>query len=221
MSMNYGRVYVAMTAIGDTIYATGGYSDASEVYPTIVESFTRTHGWVVEEEMELTVYRPAHCSVAIGSQLFIIGGYVGSPASSNSVQSFDTSNKNGGWTDRQPLKTDRYGHACQVAKFENQEGIFVSGGRQTVIAQDFHVLSSVEFYVPSTGQWRSLGSLQGAREYHSMGFVGMEMVVAGGYPGPKTSIETLNGTAWNKRGDLEAKRGGQATIIFPSSLLQC
>ena len=52
-----------------------------------------------------------------------------------------------------------------------------------------------------------------------MGFVGMEMVVAGGYPGPKTSIETLNGTAWNKRGDLEAKRGGHVT--FPSSLLQC
>ena len=223
-SMMYARRVFGMSVIGDTIYATGGIGDYVEKdYHTTVESFTTAHGWVVEDRMTLTSYRAYHCSVVIGSTLFVVGGNVGSTLASDSVESYDTLDSNATWVTMQSLLQARYGHACHVGQFERQEGFYVSGGHGAA-----GYLSSVEFYVSSVNKWRSLGSLETARGYHTMTVVSGQMIVAGGYnsswtntSGLLTSVETLNGTHWVQSNNLKVGRNYHTAVTIEAGKISC
>merc|ERR1719357_968873 len=101
--------------------------------------------------------RSGHCSVAIGSQLIIIGGYKSSSCYSSSVMSYDTTNKDVSWQGLAPLSQARWAHACETGEFENQHGIFVTGGYY----DDY--LNSVEFHLWGSNTWQILGSMITAR----------------------------------------------------------
>ena len=80
--MNYARSYFGLTAIEDRLYATGG-EGLSASSKTSVESFSHETGWGIKDTMELPSPHNNHCSVALGTQLVVLGGSV--PVLSNSV----------------------------------------------------------------------------------------------------------------------------------------
>jgi len=216
-SMNYAKDRFSLTTIEDRLYATGGFNSPS--YLTFVESFSHETGWVIEDTMELPSTRGMHCSVALGTRLFVLGGRVGNTVESSSVQAFDTSrqalNTTASWVTLASMNAAREYHACNTGDFEGIFGIYVAGGYTTA------ALNTVEFYSPVTDIWTNLATLGTARSSHSLTIVNGQMVVAGGYPGLITSVETLNGTEWIQTNNLKAGRQDHAAVSVPAGLLTC
>ena len=174
-SMVYFRVQVGMATIGDAVYASGG---ANETIHDSVEVFSAETGWRLEERLKMNRRRRGHCSVSIGSWLFIIGGLV-EEQNTNSVEVFDTSLLEGDgpvqWINKTATIYERFLLGCQVAAFEGEEGIFAGGGK----GRD-EVWNTVEFYSVAEDTWRAIGSLNRARNSFAMSLVGQQVVVSGG-----------------------------------------
>ena len=65
-----------LTTVGDKLFATGGIRDSGEPVES-VEVFSTGEGWRQKPEMEMRVTKYSHCSVAIGTWLYTIGGLLG------------------------------------------------------------------------------------------------------------------------------------------------
>jgi len=216
-SMTLPRMYFAMSVVGDRVYASGGMR-TKDTFINTLEYYTPESGWAYNSSLTLESFRYWHCSVGVGSELYVIGGSVGMhDTDSNSVMSYDTA-KGGGWVDRQPLKKARYIHACQAHSIDSQEGIVVSGGYSGTY------LSSVEFYDLSTEEWRDLGKLTTARDFHTMTLLGSQLVIAGGEPDSTAagSVETWDGTSWVGNTDnLATRRWRHAAVSIPEGMITC
>ena len=118
--------------------------------------------------------RRGHCSVAIGSWLFIIGGLL-EEQNTNSVKAFDTNLLEGDapaqWIDKAETIYDRFLLSCQVFTFEGEEGIFAGGGK----GRGVDVWDSVEFYSVAGDAWRAIGALNRARNSFAMSLVGKQV----------------------------------------------
>jgi len=212
-SMTTPKMYFAMSVVGDRIYASGGQWTKDTFIDTL-EYYTVEDGWKYDSKLTMDAFRYWHCSVAIGTELFVIGGSVGvHDSASNSVQSYDTSRESG-WVDRQPLNTARYIHACKVEKLGGQEGIFVSGGYTST------QVKSVEFYEVSADTWRTIGEMHTARDFHTMTILGGQLVVAGGEP-YHDKVETFDGTSWTESNSLSTGRYRHAGVSFPAGMISC
>ena len=193
-SMIFSRHSFSLTAVNEQLFATGGLGDLD--YHHSVESFSPNGGWQVEDQMQLSQYRVYHCAASLGSWLVVIGGCVGqTPASSSSVEAFDTSllieGDTGAWWPLASMLEPRRAHTCNTGEFEGQHGIFVTGG----LDSGNHPVNTVEFYLASADRWRSIASMANARYYHSTTMVGGNIVVAGGGPSYQ-SVELFNGSQW-------------------------
>ena len=193
-SMIFSRHSFSLTAVNEQLFATGGLGDLD--YHHSVESFSPNGGWQVEDQMQLSQYRVYHCAASLGSWLVVIGGCVGeTPASSSSVEAFDTSllveGETGAWWPLASMLEPRRAHTCNTGEFEGQHGIFVTGG----LDSGNHPVNTVEFYLASADRWRSIASMANARYYHSTTMVGGNIVVAGGGPSYQT-VELFNGSQW-------------------------
>ena len=200
-SMMFSRHSFGLTAVNEKLFASGGLGELD--YHRSVESFTPNEGWQVEDQMQFSQYRVYHCAVDLGSWLIIIGGCVGqTPASSSSVEAFDTSllseSNSASWWTLASMLEPRRAHACKTGEFEGQHGIFVTGG----IDSANHPVNTVEFYVAETDCWRKVASMANARYYHSTTMVGGRIVVAGGGPSYQ-SVEVFNGSHWMEGSRLE------------------
>ena len=120
-SLVYFRVQFGLTTIGDKVFASGG---ANETIHDSVEVFTLATGWRLEERLRMEGRRRGHCSVAIRSWLFIIGGLL-EEQNSNSVKAFDTNLLEGDapaqWIDKADTIYDRFLLSCQVSTFEGED----------------------------------------------------------------------------------------------------
>ena len=79
-----------LSVVGNKLQATGGV-DGGPI--SSVEVFTED-GWRMEVLLEMRATKFQHCSVAIGTWLYTIGGIVGGNSfddESNLVEAFDTS----------------------------------------------------------------------------------------------------------------------------------
>jgi len=218
-SMVYFRVSLGMTTIGDAVFASGG---ANETTHDSVEVFTHENGWRLEERLKMNGRRRGHCSVAIGSWLFIIGGLV-EEQNTNSVEAFDTSLLEGDtpaqWITRRDTIYERFLFGCQVATFEGEEGIYAGGGK----GRD-EVWNTVEFYSVAEDTWRAIGSLNRARNSFAMSLVGRQVVVSGGEAGGvslMSSVEVFNGTSWINSDDLIKDRLNHGAVSVPAGRLVC
>ena len=193
-SMIFSRHSFSLTAVNEQLFATGGLGDLD--YHHSVESFSPNGGWQVEDQMQLSQYRVYHCAASLGSWLVVIGGCVGeTPASSSSVEAFDTSllieGDTGAWWPLASMLEPRRAHTCNTGEFKGQHGIFVTGG----LDSGNQPVNTVEFYLASADRWRSIASMANARYYHSTTMVGGNIVVAGGGPSYQT-VELFNGSQW-------------------------
>ena len=93
--MTTTKTYFAMSVVGDRVYASGGMR-SKDTFLSTIEYYTPETGWTYDSSLTMDSFRYWHCSVAVGSELYIIGGSVGAHVTaSNSVQSYDTATSSG------------------------------------------------------------------------------------------------------------------------------
>ena len=190
-----------LSAIGEILLASGGRSNNGGSLSS-VEVFTLEAGWRLESKLDMGATKDSHCSVAIGSWLYTIGGGVGGTTLdyvSNMVEALDTSlmstNDSITWVKKASMIEKRWSHGCHIGAFEHQEGIFVAGGND----ERGLVLASAEFYNPEANVWCAIGSLKTARAYFPMTKLGKQLIISGGESaGPLASVETWNGSSWDE-----------------------
>ena len=213
------RSSFGLTTVGDKLFATGGIRDSGEPVES-VEVFSTGEGWRQKPEMEMRVTKYSHCSVAIGTWLYTIGGLLGGKTEndvSDVVEGYDTSEQTATWVGKSNLINKRHGHGCHVGSFEGEEGIVVGGGFN---GTDY--LSSAEFYSTALDSWRTIGSLNTARRYSPMTMVGDRIIFGGGYPGPMPTVETWNGTGWIELTTrLRLGRARHAAVSVKAGKLLC
>ena len=216
-SMLVARNHFGLSAVGGTIYASGGESryEDDQTYDS-VESYTEERGWQIESSMEMTQGREGHCSVALKTRLLVIGGSVDSSVS-DTVQAFDTENLPEGWVSLRSMTMGRSGHACQGALYDGEEGIFVSGGYEDDVS------ASVEFYRPTSDTWSNITPLNIGRRYQSMTVVSDQLVVAGGdcEGSGWNSVEMFNGSHWLVTTHLLEGRRNHAAVSVSVSFYSC
>merc|ERR1712192_334228 len=125
-----------------------------------------------------------------------IGGCIGqTPASSSSVEAFDTSllgqSDPAVWWTLASMLEPRRAQTCHTGDFDGQHGIFVTGG----LDNSNQPVNTVEFYIAAEDSWRTIASMANARYYHSTTMVGGNIVAAGGGPSYQ-SVELFNGSQW-------------------------
>ena len=219
--MVFERRYFSLTAVGDQLFAIGG---AGDYRLSSSEVLTQGEGWREEPKLDMGAAKQNHCSVALGSWLYIIGGHVEETSGtkgyiSNQVEAYDTSSTSAAssWVSKAHMIGQRYGHGCHSGLFLEEEGIFVAGGTDS---DDY--LASVEFYFAASDRWQTIGSLNVARRDSPMTMVGSTVVLSGGRnPAFLTSVETWNGTSWAEMRELKVGRKAHAGVTVEAGKLKC
>ena len=226
-SMVLERSYFGLSAIGDTLLiASGGIGNGPP--QSSVEVFTVGEaGWRLEANLEMGSTKRDHCSAAIGTWLFIIGGMVDGTSysdASNLVEAFDTSlmSTDGSWVKKGSMNEKRLRFGCHVGAFEGQEGIYVAGGRDANVWMT-NSLSTAEFYNPAADTWQAIGYLKTGRDAFPMTMLGENLIVTGGYgeDGHLTSVETWNGSSWVELNNLKMWRMSHAAVSIKAGKLSC
>merc|ERR1711915_40607 len=210
-SMVYNKGFGAVSVVGSVAYVTGGSNETEDASATVL-SFSDGGSWQEETSMVMTSKRVHHCSAAIGSKLFVIGGKNSDNSDGlSTIQSFDTSNLGNVWQDHQPMNKVRAYFACETGHYEGQRGIFITGG---LMGTGF--TGNVEFYVADLDRWDHVGYLKHARYYHTMSFFNGNMIVAGGFANDYLeSVESFNGSEWEEIYKLSVGRERHAAVSFP------
>lgn len=214
-SMVFKRARFGMSVIGDNIYVSGGFNaDADQT----VEMLKDGEGWEEVENMHLDETRYGHCSVSLNDEvLVLIGGFVGgfvADTPSTSVISYNVKEDSGKWEVLSAMQEGRYTPACTTGWFEEQFGIFVTGG-----FGDGDYKTSVEFYIPEADAWLSLSPLNQERTGHSIFNVGDNIIMVAG--GLVKSSEVLVGDHWFRSVSLQEARWSSAEVSFPAGHLSC
>ena len=226
-SMVFERSYFALSAIGETLLvASGGIGNSPP--QSSVEVFTvGEDGWRLESNLEMGSTKRDHCSVAIGSWLYSIGGMVDGSSygsASNLVEAFDTSliSTDGTWVKKGSMIEKRVRFGCHVGAFEGQEGIYVAGGVDANVWMT-NYLATAEFYNPAADTWQAIGSLKTGRNALSMSMLGEKLIVTGGYgeDGHLTSVEAWDGTSWVELENLQRWRMSHAAVSIKAGKLSC
>ena len=221
--MEYSRDRFSLTSVGDSLFASGGNGVVDKfLHHDSVEVFTQSQeiGWRVEERMRMHKPKSRHCSVSVGSWIYLIGGHVDGYASSL-VEAFDTSllstDEHVDWTSKGSMNQARQSLGCHVGSFEGSPGIFAAGGNGNGLTLD-----SVEFYDIAKDSWKAVGSLNQARDSFPMSLVGAQLVVTGGQsPLLLTSVETFDGASWAELDQLRTGRARHVAVSIPAGKLSC
>ena len=220
-SMTTERRDFGLTAVGDTLFATGGFYGSALAHSS-VEVFTYGEGWRQWLKLEMTTSKYSHCSVALGTWLYTIGGIIhrtGDSFTSDFVETYDTSSTSSTtkWERRASLLQKRHAHGCHADVFEGQEGIYVAGGFDGI-----GDLSSTEFYNAEMDRWQTLGSLQTARPYSHVTLLGKQIMVGGGGKlDILDSVEIFNGSTWHESSKLGMGRSYHAAVSITAGQFSC
>ena len=214
-----------LSVVGNQLLATGGVDHHSGPISS-VEVFTEG-GWRMEVLLEMRATKFYHCSIAIGTWLYTIGGFVGGDSfdddESNLVEAFDTSllstsRVTWDWVQKASMLEKRSGHGCHIGLFEGDEGVFVAGGTRDYLA-------SAEFYNPTRDVWQAIGSLNTGRTFSPMTMLGERLIVSGGDRGYEhlTSVEAWDGLSWVELNNLnlEVGRVFHAAVSVKAGQLNC
>ena len=214
-----------LSVIGDMLISSGGYGNDGSL--SSVEVFTLEEDmWTLEPMLDMGLTKYSHCSVALGSWLYTIGGLVDGYYSDR-VDAIDTSLMStndsiswarSNWVMKARMNERRWALGCHAGVFEGQEGIYVAGGRDG----SAHFSASAEFYNLADDTWHEIGSLYTARAYSPMTILGGNLIMSGGNnPHYLTSVETWNGSSWSKLTNLMVERTSHAAVSIRAGKLSC
>merc|ERR1712086_201384 len=158
--MSTARTYHSCTAIGSKIFVVGGKDNIDKALDSVEVYDSCTDLWSTLAPMSTA--RGGHsCTstscTAIGSKIFVLGGYDRHGKLLDSVEVYDYCT--GSWSSMPQMSTARYSHSCTAIGSK----IFVVGGYDS----NHEALDSVEVYDSCTGSWSSMPQMSTARYSHS------------------------------------------------------
>lgn len=190
--MNHRRVFCSCAAIDDKIYIIGGMIDDDRTATDIVDVLNiNTNKWSRLPERTL-VKREKHCSVAIGTKIYVFGGY----RIRDSSESYDT--KTGLWTRLPRMTVPRYSFTSLV----HHKTIYAIGGminlpcgQASTVPQYHRYLATMDIFDSDTEQWTTSSStMMNRRAGSSAILIGSTIQLIGGYDekGCIRSIESFD-----------------------------
>jgi N-acetylneuraminic acid mutarotase len=162
--LNHERDQHTATLLDDGMVLVAGGENHNLIATFSAELYNPTTGtWSSTGNMNMARFDHTATLLPDGKVL-VTGGIDASYNVISSCELYDPSN--GTWTVTDSLKTARTGH-CAVLLSNGQ--VLVTGGTRAYSAGVFGaLLSSAELYDPTTGKWKSAGSMKSQRYDHTM-----------------------------------------------------
>ena len=164
--------------IGDRMFITGGLSERAnhDFVGTMWEIDLKKDTWTARAPMKTP--RGMAAAAAIGSSVYVAGGFADSGEHLRSVERYDILTRR--WVDVAPMKNART-RFCLVASGGH---LFAMGGLSGKSERERSVnVNSVEEYDPKTNRWQDAGRLQYARHGFAAASLGGNIYISGGYVG--------------------------------------
>jgi N-acetylneuraminic acid mutarotase len=206
------RAAHAVVRVGDSILAIGG-TDANGYPVSSVERFDGRR-WRLETRLPVSGGLNATAAVAIGTRVYVLGGFVGTgnvPTARVSV--YDTATRT--WSRAADLPSPRGGHAAVVLAGH----IHVLGGGNSV-----STLADHSVYDPATDRWSSAAPLRRAKGSPAAVVFGGRIYAIGGRSGTsdygdveiydQASDEWTPGPSIPPRGTAGAAVYGRSIYLF-------
>jgi N-acetylneuraminic acid mutarotase len=160
-SLHVGRTTLTATLLPNgKVLVAGGINAAGDPLASAELYNPATGRWILTGAMH--VARDEHSATLLpGGKILVTGGENSASVSTTSAELYTPST--GVWSLTGSLHTSRLEHPAVLLR---NGTVLVSGGNH-VTAAATTVLSSAEIYNPSTGLWRTTGSMHAARVGHS------------------------------------------------------
>lgn len=158
--------------VGTDIWIMGGMTGERGNRLTSVEVLdTETGQWSMADT-EMPVGLASFESAAIGSEIYVFGGFDIDFEASDFAGVLDTDT--GGWTELPPLPHARYAHTVT----EREGSLYVVGGE----GSDAEQVSAIDVFDPETGQWSTASTpMPGPRNSHDTLSVPQGLLIIGGF----------------------------------------
>jgi N-acetylneuraminic acid mutarotase len=165
--MDVPRQEIGVAALGEVLYAVGGF-DADGQASDVLEAYdTSTDRWSRLAPLPVRVHHPG--AAAVDGRLYVIGGLAANGASVDTVFAYDPASD--AWQPRSALPTRR--GAMGVAVVDDR--IYAAGGLlDGVSVADFAV------YDPMGDAWTPLPAMPTARDHLAAGAIGGTFYAVGG-----------------------------------------
>jgi N-acetylneuraminic acid mutarotase len=204
------RQEIGLAAIGETLYAVGGFA-GSEPSAAVEAYDTRTDTWSPVAPLPQTLHHVA--VAAVGSVVYAAGGFGASALSgaSDAVYAFDPAV--GVWTVRASLPRPRGAAIAGVIDGR----IYVAGGLRDSSVSDLAVFD------PGANTWTELAPMPTARDHLAAGVIGGRLFVVGGRRGGQLFdvVEVFDPAtgAWSAgRARMPTARGGLGAGVLDGLL---
>jgi len=190
----------------EVLFAIGGWSGGS---PTnYIETYdTRADRWIRVEEVDPSGPRAYHGTIAIGMEIFIIGGFDGVDYF-NSCRAFNALDKQ--WREISPMHTRRC--YVSVALLQNNF-IYALGGYD-----GHHRQNSCECYNKQLNQWTPIAPMNCQRSDASATALDNSVYVVGGFNGTEVlstaEIYCVENNQWTTLPSMRNRRSGVSCIAY-------
>lgn len=151
-------------------------------------------------------------------QVLVAGGYRMDPSTYSTIPLASAELYNpatGTWTTTGSLHT---GRAFDTMTLLNNGQVLVAGGLGQAVGTTINILASAELYTPSTGTWKTTGSMNAARTGHTATLLnnGLVLVAAGEGSSFLTSAELYDPSKgkWTLTGSLNNARDQHAATLL-------
>ena len=203
------RQEIGVAAIGEVMYAVGGF-DAGGQASDVLEAYdTRTDEWTRLAPLPAALHHPG--AAAVDDRLYVLGGLAAGGGSVDTVFAYDPASD--GWQPRAPLPTRR--GAMGVAVLDGR--IYAAGGlHDGVPVADFAV------YDPVGDAWATLPAMPTARDHLAGATIGGTFYAVGGRASGTLfarleAFDPASG-AWHELARMPTARGGLAAAALGGRL---
>ncbi len=205
--MGIPRQEIGVAAIGEVLFALGGFDDAARTVAAAEAYDTRGDHWTVIPPLPLALNHVG--AAAVDGKIYALGGLTADGASVDATFQYDA----GTWTARARMPTPR--GAMGVAVIDGR--IYAAGGfRDGASVADFAV------YDPTVDRWTLLPDLPTARDHLAAAAIGGRFYAVGGRAGRLFDVlEVFDPTTATWQTDLApmpTARGGLAAAALGSRL---
>ena len=204
-AMPTSRTEVVGAAIGNMIYAVGGFDSGRQTLSTVESYDIEKDSWIEVSSLPIPLHHTT--VVTYDGMLHVIGGYTTSPRGGwlPSDRHFVYRPESDTWSESARMPTARGALTAQ----EIDGRIYAIGG-----ATSSAILATNEAYDPITDSWETLEPMPTPREHLASGKGDGKIYVIGGRTGGLTTNLDINEEydpitdSWARRSPMPSRRGG-------------
>lgn len=167
-SLGYPAAGVGAAAIGETVYAAGGYSYYGGYFNQL-RVYSPSTGW--ENKAAMPTVRAYFGMASTGGKLYAVGGENAGTGALNKVEQYSPETNT--WATMANLPNS----LSHVSVVEAGGKLYAIGGRTS----SGYVVNTIYEYHPATNSWAAKASMPTARYGVSAGVIGDKIYVAGGF----------------------------------------